>query len=312
MRKPFVAYTDVTEVDPTPGVELLRAEGFEVVVVGSADPAVIAARASGAEALLIGNSPVDGALLDSLPTVRLVATQSVGVDMVDLPACAARGVSVSNTPAVATEEVATHALAMSLALLRGLPFLDRDVRAGRWDPTRQSVWRLSEATVGVIGLGRTGRRYAAGIAPLVGRVVASAPRPTDLDVELLPLDDLLATSDLVSLHVPLTGETRHLLDEQRLALLPDGAMVVNVSRGGLVDPEALRAHLDSGHLASAALDVLETEPPALDDPLLTHPRVLLSPHAAYLSPASGREYVVDQARNVVAFHRDGRPIAPVT
>jgi D-3-phosphoglycerate dehydrogenase len=282
------------------------------VVVGSADHDVIAAEASGALALLIGNSPVDGALLDALPSVQLVAAQSVGVDMVDLAACAARGVSVSSTPGAATEEVATHALAMSLALVRGLPFLDRDVRAGRWDPTRHPVRRLSDVTVGVVGLGRTGRRYAAAIAPLADRVVATAPTATGVEWELLDLEELLPRCDLVSLHVPLTPETRHLLDDRRLALLPERAMVVNVSRGGLVDGRALRAHLDSGHLYAAALDVLETEPPRPDDPLVGHPRVLLSPHAAYLSPASGRQYVLDQARNVVAFHRTGRPLAPVT
>jgi phosphoglycerate dehydrogenase-like enzyme len=312
MGKPVVAYTDITEVDPAPGVDLLEAAGFQVELIGSADPDVIAAGATGAVALLVGYSTIDGRLLDALPSVRLVATQSAGVDMVDLPACAARGVTVSNVPDAATEEVAMHALAMSLALLRGLPFLDRDVRSGLWDGTRHPLRRPSEVTIGVIGLGRIGRRYADAVGPLVERVVACAPGSPKAELELIDLDALLGASDLVSLHLPLTEQTRHLLDDRALSLMPDGAMLVNVSRGGLVDPHALRSHLDSRHLAAAALDVLETEPPLADDPLVGHPRVLLSPHAAYLSPVSARQCVLDQARNVVAFVRDGRPLTPVT
>ena len=202
-------------------------------------------------------------------------------------------------------------MAMTLSLLRGLPLLDRDVRAGMWDGTRHRLRRLSEVTVGVVGLGRIGRRYADQIAPLVGRVVGHDPMATTADLELLPLEELLRVSDAVSLHLPLTPRTRHLFDEHRLGLLPDGAVLVNVSRGALIDADALVKHLDSGHLAAAALDVLAHEPPSLDEPLLRHPRTLLSPHAAYLSEASARDYVLHQAANVVALHRTGRPLTPV-
>ena len=272
---------------------------------------MIRERAAGAVALLIGYARVDKAMIDALPELRLVATQSVGFDMVDVEASAARGIWVTNVPSAATEEVASHALAMTLSLLRGLPLLDRDVRDGVWDGTRHRLRRLSEVTVGVVGLGRIGRRYAAQIAPLVRRVVGHDPIATEADVELLELDRLLRVSDVVSLHLPLTADTHHLLDERRLALLPDGAALINVSRGALVDPEALLRHLDSGHLCGAALDVLVQEPPTDDDPLVHHPRTLLSPHAAYLSAASARDYVVHQAANVVALHENGRPLTPV-
>jgi D-3-phosphoglycerate dehydrogenase len=170
-------------------------------------------------------------------------------------------------------------------------------------------------TVGVVGLGRIGRRYAEQVAPLAGRVVGHDPAlaaATGGEPELLELDALLAVSDVVSLHLPLTPDTHHLLDDRRLGLLPRDAVVVNVSRGALVDPVALLAHLDSGHLAAAALDVLTEEPPGLDEPLVRHPRTLVTPHAAYLSPASARDYVLQQAENAIAFLRDGRPVTPVT
>ncbi len=304
---PIVAYADIVDTDPAPGIAILEEAGFNVVVADSADPMVLHQRAGQAVALLIGYATVDARVLDALPNLRLVATQSVGVDTVDLAECGRRGIAVSNVPGAATEEVASHALAMTLALLRGLPMLHRDVRAGRWDGAREVLRRPSDLTVGVIGLGRIGRRYAQMVRPLVGNVIGHDPVADRVDgIEMLDLDDLLAASDVVSLHLPLTDQTHHLLDDRRLSLLPGGAAVVNVARGPLIDAAALLAHLDSGHLSSAALDVMEVEPPGADDPLVRHARTLVTPHAAYMSAASVRDYVVHQAQNVVTFHQTGR------
>lgn len=310
--RPIAAYADIVDIDPAAGVAVLEEAGFDVVVADTVDPLLLSERAAGATALLVSYAKVDADLLTSLPALRLVATQSVGVDMVDLDACRRRGIEVSNVPDAATEEVAAHAFAMTLALLRGLPLLDRDVRAGVWDGSRHVLRRPSEVTVGVVGLGRIGQRYAGLVQQVVGRVVGHDPAVDGLDgVELLDLDDLLAVSDVVSLHLPLTAGTHHLLDDRRLGLLPDGAAVINVSRGPLVDPDALLAHLDSGHLGGAALDVLAHEPPSVDDPLVQHPRALVTPHVAYLSAASARDYVLRQAHNVAAFRQTGRPLDPV-
>lgn len=309
---PVAVYTDVVDTDPAPGVAMLEEAGFTVRFARSAAPADIVEAARDAEALLLGYARVDGPLLDALPRVRIVATQSVGYDMVDLDACRERGVWVTNVPGAATEEVATHALAMTLTLLRGLHLLDRDVRAGVWDGTRHELRRLSEVTVGVVGLGRIGRRYADCVRPLVGRVLGHDPAVSGVPgVETAGLDDLLARSDVVSLHLPLTDATRGLLDARRLGLMREGAALVNVSRAGLVDHPALLRLLDEGRLSGAALDVLPREPPGPDDPLVGHPRTLVTPHAAYLSAASGADYVLDQARNVVAWHARGRPVSIV-
>jgi phosphoglycerate dehydrogenase-like enzyme len=308
---PLAVYADVVDVDPAPGVRLLEEGGFAVRVLGTGDPARIRREAGDATALLIGYTRVDAELLAGLPRLAIVATQSAGHDTVDLDAARARGIWVSNVPGAATEEVAVHALAMGLSLLRGLPMLDRAVRAGRWDAAELPLRRPSTTTLGILGLGRIGRRLAALAAGVHGRVIGHDPL---LDasawppgIERVELDALLAGSDVLSLHLPLTPATRHVIDAAALARMRPGALLVNVSRGELVDEDALLAALASGRLGAAALDVLAHEPPDPGDPLLGHPRVLVTPHAAYFSDRSAAEYVLEQARNVVAWRRDGRP-----
>lgn len=313
MSRPLAVYSDIVGTDPSPGIAALEAAGWEVRIAGSEEPATIAAVASDAQALLIGYSPVRAEMLDALPGLRIVATQSVGTDMVDLAACAARGISVSNVPASATEEVAVHALAMALSLVRGLPRFDRSTRSGEWNPgAADALARPSSLTVGVLGLGRIGRRFAGLAAPIFGEVVGYDPADFAVSgIERLGLEAVLRRADVLSLHLPLLSETSRLLDAQRLAMLPANARIVNVSRGALIDQAALLEALDSGRLAGAALDVLEVEPPDPSDALLRHPRVLVSPHVAFLSPQSEIDYVVHQAENVIAMGRSGRPISPV-
>ncbi len=315
MPAPLAVYTDVVDVDPAPGVALLEDAGFAVRVLGTDDPERIAREAAGAVALLISYTPVTAALLAALPGLRIVATQSVGYDMVDVEAARARGIWVANVPGAATEEVAVHAFAMGLSLLRGLPFLDRAVREGRWDSAQEPLRRPSGATLGILGLGRIGRRVGLLAQGVYGRVVGHDPMvgrdSWPEGVEALERDALLAAADVISLHLPLTPESRHAIDAAALARMRPGAFLVNVSRGALVEPRALLAALDGGGLAGAALDVLEVEPPAPDDPLTRHPRTLVTPHAAYYSGDAARAYVVGQARNVVAWHRDGRPVGSV-
>jgi D-3-phosphoglycerate dehydrogenase len=309
---PLAVYTDVVGADVAPGVALLEEAGFAVRVLAAHDPAQIAREAAEAVALLIGGYTVVGAeLLAALPRLRIVATMSVGFDMVDLAAARARAIWVANVPGAATEEVAVHAFAMGLSLLRGLPFLDRSVRAGHWDDAFEPLRRPSTTTLGVFGLGRIGRRVGLLGQGVYGRVVGHdplvAPDGWPPGVEPVERDALLAAADVVTLHLPLTPETHHVVDAAALARMRPGAFLVNVSRGALVEPQALLAALDGGRLGGAALDVLEVEPAVDDDPLVGHPRTLVTPHAAWCSDDAARAYVVDQARNVVAWHREGRP-----
>jgi D-3-phosphoglycerate dehydrogenase len=310
-------YLDVVEgVDLHGAPAILEAAGFDVrCALARTDEQVIRA-ARGAAAVLTGDSVVSAAAIAGLPDLRIVATCTVGVDHIDLDAARSAGVWVCNVPAAATEEVAVHAMAMALALIRHLPQFDRHVRAGGWDYLATgTLQRPSTLTLGVVGLGRIGRRVAALGQPFFGRVIAHDPYVDDdawpSGVERAELDEVFASADLVSLHIALTAETRGLVDQRRLGLMRDQSYLVNVSRGGLVDHDALLAALDDGRLAGAGLDVLPAEPPRPDDPLLSQPRVLLSPHVAFLSTDSERGYYHSQAENVVSWLETGRPLTPV-
>ncbi|MEV0318320.1 C-terminal binding protein [Streptomyces sp. NPDC050658] len=320
MRSPVAVFTDTEDLDAAPGVRLLVEAGFEVRVADSRDPDVIASLAQDAVALIVGYARIDAALLDRLPGVRVLATMSAGHDMIDTAEARRRGLWVTNLPDAATEDVAVHALASALSLVRRLPQADAVVRSGGWNTEFAARYapprRASELTLGLIGFGRIARQLAALAAPVFGRVAACDPHadpadwPRHVDRYATP-GDLAAAADVLSLHVPLTPATQRLADADLLARIRPGGFLVNVARGELVDPGALLTALDSGHLTGAALDVLPAEPPAADDPLRTHPSLQLSPHSAYLSDASRRAYVCRPAENVIAWHRTGRPLSPV-
>jgi phosphoglycerate dehydrogenase-like enzyme len=189
-------------------------------------------------------------------------------------------------------EVADHAIAMTTMLLRNLHVADAHVRAGGWSSRAVGARRITGATLGIIGLGRTGRLVAQRAAALGMHVLAWAPRTPAEAARALGatpvehLGDLLAASDVVTLHIPLTPDTKNLIDADTLALMRPGASLVNCGRGGLIDDSALRAALESGHLSGAALDVLDEEPPPADHPALALPRTIITPHLAWLSPDS--------------------------
>lgn len=233
--------------------------------------------------------------------------------MLDLDACERRGVAVTNVPASATEEVAVHALTMGLSLLRGLPFYDRSTKQGVWDvDVAPGISRPSTLTLGILGLCRIGQRLAKIAQPIFGRIIGYDPIDFEVPgVERASLDEVIAASDVLSLHLPLTPESYHLRNAERIAQLPRGARVVKVSRGALIDPNAMVAALDSGHVGAVAVDVLETEPPVKDDPFVNHPNVLVSPHAAFLSPESAMDYLVHQANNAISMIQDGKPLTPI-
>lgn len=311
-------YTDPEGADLTGPTQLLERAGFTVEVreLRSEDELVAAVARAQPAALLVTYLPIGERTFAAAPSIRMVACGSVGFDCVDVEAATRAGVWVSNVPDAATEEVATHALAMALAVVRHLPFLDRHVRDGGWSYEAAGLpRRLSEMTLAVIGMGRIGRRLAemgrglfaevAGYDPLIG----DGGWPDG--VRRAPLAECLAEADVVSLHVPLTADTDRLIDADALATMRPGSYLVNVSRGGLIDTPALLEALDSGRLAGAALDVTDPEPPAADDPVRRHPRVLVTPHAAFYSARALEAYMIRQAQNVVAWRRDGRPITAV-
>jgi|ERR1700733_2058096 len=316
--RPIALYSDPEGVEMPEAISLLRDAGFEVLVEDLRSEAELIERLSDAQpaALLVTYLPITDAVLSAHESLGIVACSSVGFDHVDLAAAERRGVWVSNVPDAATEEVASSALAMALALVRHLPFFDRHVREGGWDYEATGMARrLSELTLGVVGMGRIGQRLAGLAGGVFGRVIGYDPFVDDAawpqGLVRVELDRCLEESDVVSLHLPLTSQTRRMIDAAAIERMPPGAFLVNVSRGGLIDDEALLAALDSGHLAGAGLDVTEPEPPPPDSPLRSHPRVLITPHAAWLSQPALDGYIMRQAENVVAWHRDRKPNTPV-
>jgi glyoxylate reductase len=237
-------------------------------------PEELRARAADAEGLLcLLTDRVDGALLDACPRLRVVSNYAVGTDNVDLEACAARGIPVGRTPDVLTDATAELAWALILALARRLPEAAAAVRAGEWrtwEPARWLGTGLAGRTLGIVGFGRIGRAVAQRAGPF-GMEIAVAGRGDD------PLE-AIAAADVLTLHAPLTSDTRHLLDAAAFARMKPGALLVNTARGGLVDQEALAAALHAGRIGGAALDVTDPEPLPVDHPLLGAPNLLVVPH----------------------------------
>ncbi|MGZ8647219.1 MAG: C-terminal binding protein [Solirubrobacteraceae bacterium] len=263
------------EVIDTQALGLTVEEGFDLAIEREA------------VAILAGPIiPLDRDHLERLNGCRAVVRYGVGLDNVDVPAAEELGIGVGNVPEYGHEEISNHAIALLLALSRKLVAFDRAVRLGGVDvPAPESVSRLSHATLGLVGFGRIGRHVARKAQALGLEVVAHDPYAstevaTAAGVELIGLDALLRRADCVSLHVPLTPETRHMIDVSRMK---EGALLINIGRGGLVDEEALAAALHSGHLAGAALDVTEVEPLPLTSPLLGAPNLILTPHVAWVS-----------------------------
>jgi D-3-phosphoglycerate dehydrogenase len=230
-----------------------------------------------------------------LPALKVVATASVGFDHIDTGAALRRGVWVCHVPDYCIDEMADSTLALALALLRGVVMLDRSVREGGWDDHAAGpIQAVAGSRIGIVGFGRIGRAVAARALALGLEVWATDPLVPARDmaqvgVEGVSLDALLAGCGLVTLHVPLSGSTTHLIGRRELALMPRGSYLINTARAALVDHDALLAALDSGSLAGAALDVLPTEPPTLSHPAPQHPHLIVTPHAAWYSPRAERE-----------------------
>jgi D-3-phosphoglycerate dehydrogenase len=248
----------------------------------------------------------------ALPELRIVSRFGAGFDTVDTNAARALGVWVANSPDYGVGEVATHALGMALALVRHLPWLHREVGEGHWHyASTGGLARAADMTLGILGLGRIGKRMAYVSRNIFGPVVACDPYLIDGDfpayVRRVSKEELFRVADVVSIHVPLNDETRGLVDARLLSLMKKGSYLVNTARGAVVDVADVVASVDSGRLDGAALDVLPMEPPAADDALLRHPRILLTPHAAFYSIEGERELRRKAAQNLLDWATTGRP-----
>lgn len=290
----------------------------DIVTVSDGSAEALAEAARDADALIVAVEPIRAQLISELTRCRVIHRCGIGVDVVDVEAATRAGIQVTNVPDANFHEVAAHAMAFILALTRGLVAWDATVRAGRFGDGRlgMSLHRPAVQTLGLIGLGRIGRRVATAARAVGFSVIAHDPAvsPEDaaaLGVTLADLDAVITASDVVSLHIPLTSGTRHLLDAAALSRMKRGAFVVNVSRGGLVDEVALAEAIRSRRLAGAALDTFETEPLPAHSPLLKVDGVLLSPHAAHWSRESLGETMVKSFAEVARVLRGEAPHYPV-
>lgn len=261
---------------------------IDLALVPEADRDAFAAAMETCEVLWHVLDPVTAATLEAAPALRLVQKIGVGVNTIDLDAAHRLGVAVANMPGTNTTATAEFALALMLAALRKVPTFDAAVRGGDWYDSARHVSECREvhgSTVGLVGYGAVARHLAAVLDALGATVLYTARSPKDDAVgEWRGLDDLLAESDVVSLHAPLTDATRHIIDAAALARMRPGAVLVNTARGALVDEDALAAALASGHLRAAGLDVFADEPLPPTSALLDRRNVVVAPHVAWLTP----------------------------
>lgn len=315
-------YTDLDGTDFTAGRNLLAAAGFEVSYLDSQDSETIVAAAEGASALLVGYASITRDMIRRMPSVKIIALMSMGFENVDVDAATEHGIWVTTIVGAATEEVAAHAFTMALHLIRGVTYSSRAVVSGQWNDRDSLVQpRLSECTLGIMGLGRIGMKLAEFARPLFGTIIGYDPFIPDTEetrerfaaagVRRVDLDTVRSESTVLSLHLPLSDDTAAMVDVDFLNAMKPSSYLINVSRGGLVDSLAVRSALDSGHLAGVGLDVLDTEPPSPEHPLVGHSRALITPHIAYFSERSEAEYVRMQAQNVISWAQRGTPDTPL-
>lgn len=268
------------------GIRLLESTPDLEVVIAVGDPAALRRALPRAHALLVrSDTEVTAELIGLGERLRVIGRAGIGVDNIDVPAATRRGIAVLNAPGANTVSAAEHTFAVLLALVRRVPWAAQSMRAGAWDRKTFGGTELRGKVLGVVGLGRIGA-HVAGIARAFGmKVVAHDPYLTEqraraLAVELTALDDLLGQADVVTLHLPLTNGTRHLMDAARLATMKPTAVLVNTARGGLVDEAALLEAVTGGKIGGAALDVFTEEPLPADSPLRRSDRIILTPHLA--------------------------------
>jgi phosphoglycerate dehydrogenase-like enzyme len=261
---------------------------LDVATVDGTDPTQLLRELADTDVLLHVLEPATAALMRAAPRLKLVQKVGVGINTIDLPEAHRRGIRVANMPGSNSQAVCEMALALMLAVLRKLPQFDAATRRGAgWSypiDATDAVGEIDGKTVGLVGYGSIPRRLAPVCKALGARVVfcARSAEP-DGNAERVTLPELLAQADIVSLHVPLTGQTRRMIDAQALAAMKPGAILVNTARGALVDEAALVRSLATGHLAGAGLDVFEQEPIGADNPLLALPNVVATPHLAWLT-----------------------------
>jgi D-3-phosphoglycerate dehydrogenase len=289
--------------------------GYELVEAPDTDERTLSALAEGAEALLVCFAPVPAPVVEAAGRggCRIIARYGIGVDNVDVAAATREGILVTNVPDYCLDEVADHAMALLLGAARAVVGAAAAVRAGEWKVPQEGIHRLQGRRLALLGVGRIGRRVAARAQAFGFEVVGYDPFVEDWgDIRGVgSVEEAVAEADAVSLHAPLTEDTRHIIGEASIAAMRRRPIVVNTSRGPLVDLEAAHRGLESGQIGALALDVTEPEPLPPDHPLRTHPRAIVTPHMSFYSAEAQDELQRRAVEEVVRALTEREPRCPV-
>jgi D-3-phosphoglycerate dehydrogenase len=306
---PTALYTDYPWANISVEQSILDEVDCQIIVSPDNQEATLIRLAPGVDTILTCWAPVTARVIDAANRCRHIVRTGIGLDNIDVARATERGILVTNVPDYCVNEVAEHTLALIFALARNIAGYHLATKRGEYDLVAGlPAERISGKTLGIIGLGQIGKILAARAAAVGMRVLATnRSRQTPPGVQWFPLEELLAASDFVSLQVPLTPETRHIINRPALALMKPTAYLVNTSRGGLVDHAALADALAANRLAGAGLDVQDPEPPNLVQPPYNHPRVIVTPHVAFYSSQATAELRTRVARQAAAFLRGERP-----
>jgi D-3-phosphoglycerate dehydrogenase / 2-oxoglutarate reductase len=317
MARPLIAVTDSVFPSLDPAKAALKRVDPELRMAKSASVDDILAVARDADAVLVTYAKLPGELLRQLKRCKAIGRFGLGVDNIDVPAAKEMGITVTYVPDYCLQEVSDHAMALLLALARKIPLSNQLVQAGRWDmPAVVPIYRLEGRVLGLLGFGNIPRKLVPKAKAFGLRVITHDPYVgpdllKSLDVENVSLDELLQRSDFISVHAPLTPQTRGLVNADAFAKMKRGVLIVNTARGPLIDEQALVQALDSGQVGGAALDVLATEPPARNSPLLGRDNVVLTPHTGFYSVDALNELQTKCASDVARVLLGEPPVYPV-
>ena len=289
-----------------PALDYMEEAGYELYLFPDLNEEAVEAASQAISIVVRSHSRITAEVLDLMPELKAVGRPGAGVENVDVDAAAARGVEIINVPGGNAPAVAEHTLALMLALSRKLFLVAPALREGEWLKAGYEGGEIAGKTLALIGLGRVGVEVARRALSMGMKVVAYDPyvstaEAEELGVDIVELEEALSSGDVISLHAPATPETERMLNAERLAMVKRGALLVNTSRGSLVDEDALLAALNEGGVAGAALDVFRQEPPAADSPLLRHPHVIATPHIAGASSEGRLRVSMALANRLVAY-----------
>ncbi|MYF98712.1 C-terminal binding protein [Candidatus Poribacteria bacterium] len=287
-----ILITDYAWSSIEPERQILSETRADVIVADSGDEDELISLAPNVDGILTCWKPVRECVISTASKCQIIARYGIGLDNIDVPSATENGIIVTNVPAYCVDEVTDHAMALLLACARKIPLFNSAVKSNIWDPNIGCrMYRLRNKILGIVGFGHIGKAIIPKAIALGMKVKVYSPRTTQELIgqhgaEKVSFDELLTTSDFITIHAPLTSETQHMFGDEEFRAMKSTAFLINTSRGGIVDTLALTAALQNGEIAGAGLDVLETEPPHQDETILQLDNVIITPHAAFISEES--------------------------